>query len=88
VIGDVSGGTEKDHEKAVLKARERGDSVGGVVGCSVEGLPPKGLVLRQITRNLNRLPRRFVRHLRRNLCEEALLLTGRSLLRRLASILL
>lgn len=39
-IGDVSGGTEKDHEKAVLKARERGDSVGGVVGCSVEGLPP------------------------------------------------
>ena len=29
-IGDVSGGTEKDHEKAVLKARERGDSVGGV----------------------------------------------------------
>ena len=39
-IGDVSGGTEKDHEKEVLKARERGDSVGGVVGCSVEGLPP------------------------------------------------
>ena len=39
-IGDVSGGTEKDHEKAVLKARERGDSVGGVVGCSIEGLPP------------------------------------------------
>ena len=38
-IGDMAD-AEKDLEKAILKVRERGDSVGGVVGCSVEGLPP------------------------------------------------
>ena len=39
-LGDVIGGTEKDYEKVILKARNDGDSVGGMIGCSVVGLPP------------------------------------------------
>jgi 3-dehydroquinate dehydratase/shikimate dehydrogenase len=39
-LGGVYGGTEKDYEKAILDARNDGDSVGGTVSCSVHGLPP------------------------------------------------
>ena len=34
------GGNEKDYEKVILKARNDGDSVGGMIGCTVAGLPP------------------------------------------------
>ena len=39
-IGDVVGGPEKKFDRAILKARKAGDSVGGVIGCAVAGLPP------------------------------------------------
>ena len=39
-LGDLVGGTEKERERIILAARKDGDSVGGVIGCSVEGLPP------------------------------------------------
>ena len=39
-LGDVVGGNEKDYEKVILKARNDGDSVGGMIGCTVAGLPP------------------------------------------------
>ena len=39
-LGGHVGGTERDHERTILAARKAGDSVGGVVGCSVRGLPP------------------------------------------------
>lgn len=39
-LGELVGGTEKDRERIILEARKAGDSVGGVVGCSIEGLPP------------------------------------------------
>ena len=40
VLGEVVGGSEKDRERIILEARKTGDSVGGVIGCSVAGLPP------------------------------------------------
>ena len=39
-LGDLVGGTDKDRERIILEARKTGDSVGGVIGCSVKGLPP------------------------------------------------
>ena len=38
-LGDVVGGTESDYEKVIAAARDKGDSVGGMIGCSVSGLP-------------------------------------------------
>ena len=40
VVGDVVGGPEKKFDKAILKARKEGDSIGGIIGCCVKGLPP------------------------------------------------
>jgi len=39
-LGGVWGGTEKDYEKAIIDARNDGDSVGGTVSCCIAGLPP------------------------------------------------
>ena len=39
-LGSVVCGKDEDYEKAILRARDAGDSVGGIVGCTVSGLPP------------------------------------------------
>ena len=39
-LGSVVCGKDEDYEKAILRARDAGDSVGGIVGCTVTGLPP------------------------------------------------
>ena len=39
-LGNVVCGKDEDYEKAILRARDAGDSVGGIVGCTVSGLPP------------------------------------------------
>ena len=39
-LGNVVCGKDEDYEKAILRARDAGDSVGGIVGCAVSGLPP------------------------------------------------
>jgi len=39
-LGNVVCGKDEDYEKAILSARDAGDSVGGIVGCTVSGLPP------------------------------------------------
>lgn len=39
-LGNVVCGKDADYEKAILKARNAGDSVGGMIGCTISGLPP------------------------------------------------
>ncbi len=39
-LGNVVCGKDEDYEKAILKARNAGDSVGGMIGCTISGLPP------------------------------------------------
>jgi len=39
-LGNVVCGKDEDYEKAILRARDAGDSVGGIIGCTVSGLPP------------------------------------------------
>ena len=39
-LGGVWGGTGKEYEKAIIDARNDGDSVGGTVSCCIAGLPP------------------------------------------------
>lgn len=38
-LGGVYGGSEKDYEDVILKARNAGDSVGGEISCGIIGLP-------------------------------------------------
>jgi len=39
-LGSVVCGKDKDYEKEILKVRNAGDSIGGMVGCTISGLPP------------------------------------------------
>ena len=39
-LGSVVCGKDEDYEKEILKARNAGDSIGGMVGCTISGLPP------------------------------------------------
>ena len=39
-LGSVVCGKDKDYEKEILKVRTAGDSIGGMVGCTISGLPP------------------------------------------------
>ena len=39
-LGNAVCGKDEDYEKEILKARNAGDSIGGMVGCTISGLPP------------------------------------------------
>ena len=39
-LGNAVCGKDEDYETEILKARNAGDSIGGMVGCTISGLPP------------------------------------------------